>query len=174
MVHKLALVVALVSAGASSLSPAPQSSSSPQPNPSLVRVFVQTDDSGEGHELAARRESVRDLAAALAGKKKSIAVVDDEDKADLIVEILDRGVTVPRVVIGIGARPGEPTGMAGPVRVVVLRARLTFREESITFTNKNKPAENSRGWKSAADDIGNQVDKWIRDRRAEILRARGQ
>lgn len=173
MAHRLALVVALVSAGASPLSPAPQSSPSPQPNPSLVRVFVETDDIGEAHDLSERRESVRDLAAALARKKKTIAVVDDEDKADVVVEIVDRSVTVPKVVIGVGP-PGQRPGLAWPTRVVVLRAKLTFGGDSVTFTNKNKPAENSPGWKSAADDIGDQVDKWIRDHRAEILRARGQ
>lgn len=162
----------LVSAGASP-NPAPRSSPLPQPNPSLVRVFVQTDDTGEAHDLSERRESVRDLASALARRKKSITVVDDEDKADVVLAILDRSVTVPKGVIGVGP-PGQRPGLAWPTRVVVLRAKLTFGGDSVTFSNKNKPAENSLGWKSAADDIGDQVDKWIRDRRAEILRARGQ
>lgn len=161
MFHTFALALLVVSGAVQS-----------QPNPSLVRVFVQTDDRGEARELAARRESVRDVAAALAGKKKSIVVVDDEEKADVVVEILERGVTVPKVVIGIGARPGQPPGMTGPLRVVVLRATLTFDDEPIAFVNKNKPAETGRGWKSAAEDLGAQMEKWIAANRGEILRKR--
>ena len=57
----------------------------------------------------------------------------------------------------------------GPVRTAVLRVRLTFGEDSVVFTNKNKPAESARGWKSAADDIASQIEKWIADRRARIV-----
>jgi hypothetical protein len=49
---------------------------SPAPNPSLIRVFVATDQTGAGQELADRRTSVKDLAAALAAKKKSLVIVE--------------------------------------------------------------------------------------------------
>jgi hypothetical protein len=153
---------------------APQAPS-PTPNPALIRVFVQTDDQGESHELSDRRQSVRDLAEALGTKKKTLAVVDAADKADLVLEILDRSVTVPKVVMGLQPRPGDPSsipGMNAPVRVVTLRAKALLGDFTPVFSNKNKPAESPRGWQSAAEDIGGQIEKWIGERREEILKRR--
>jgi hypothetical protein len=89
-------------------------------------------------------------------------VVTKEDAADLDVEVIIRGLTVPKFVIGIGARPGDPPGGNAPLKVAVLRVRLTRGEVATDFTNKNKPGDTPRGWKSAADDIVDQIEKWIR------------
>jgi hypothetical protein len=142
------------------------------PHPALVRVFVHTDDDGDPSELAARRESVKDLSDALAEKKKTIAIVTDEDAADLAIEVRDRSLTVPRVVFGVGARPGQPPGGDAPMRAVVLRVVLIWAGEPFEFRNKNTVAETRPGWKSAADDLAKQIDKWIAERRNEILRRR--
>jgi hypothetical protein len=40
------------------------------------------------------------------------------------------------------------------------------------FANKNSPLESNGGWKSAADDVAKQIDKWIVDHQAQILAAR--
>jgi GH15 family glucan-1,4-alpha-glucosidase len=48
-----------------------------------------------------------------------------------------------------------------------------FGREVLEFTNKNKPPEAARGWESAADDIGDQVDKWAVSHREEIFKRRG-
>ncbi len=138
----------------------------------LVRVFVHTDDDGEATELADRRQSVKDLSARVASKKKSVVVVDAEEDADVILTVDDRALTVPKVVFGMGARPGQPPGGTGLVRVAVLHVTLTWIDASAKFSNKNKPFESPRGWKSAADDIGDQVDKWISAHRADIVLAR--
>jgi len=167
MVQVLTLAVALLGVGAQAPTAAP--------DPSLVRVFVRTDDMGEPRELAARRESVRDLSAALASRKKSLVIVYTRNAADVVLDVLDRGVTVPKVVIGLGARSGDPTtipGMAQPARQAVLRVAMTAGAEPMIFTNKNKPNDSSRGWKSAADDVVNQVDKWVKARREEIIKRR--
>ncbi len=140
--------------------------------PSLVRVFVHTDEDGEATELAARRQSVKDLGSAIASKKKSLALVDAEENADVVLTIDDRAVTVPKIVFGLGARPGQQPGGGGVVRVVVLHMTLAWSNRSTRFSNKNKPFENPRGWKSAADDIANQVEKWIAAHRADILQGR--
>lgn len=163
------LMIALVLAAPA----VPSQTPTPTPNPALVRVFVKTADGGQASELAARRESVKDLEDALQSKKKTIAVVDREDDADLVLEVLTRGVTVPKVVLGLGPRPNEPPTLPTPVRVAVLRTQLTFGREVMEFTNKNKPPEAARGWESAADDIGDQVNKWAAGHREEILRRRG-
>jgi hypothetical protein len=143
----------------------------PPPNPSLVRVFVHTEDAGESSELSARRDSVKDLTAALANKKKSVAIVESEDAADVVVEIVSRGTVVPKVVIGLTPR-GQPPG--ANVRVAVLQVRMEWLTEKVQLSNKNKPNDNPGGWKSAAGDVADQIDKWINERRAAILRARGR
>jgi hypothetical protein len=167
MDHSLVLAAMLVLTSQSK-------AATPQQPANLVRVYVYTaalDDA----EVAARRASVEDLRAALAGKKKDLVLADTEAVADVTVEVVERAVTIPKVVFGMGVQPGQRPGFpgtAGPVREVHLLAKLTFREESAVFGNKNTPIESGGGWKSAADDIAKQVDKWIVDHRAQILRAR--
>ncbi len=149
-------------------------SAATQPDPKLIRVFVHTDDSGQADELAARQQSVKDLSDALRAKKKVLVLVPEEDQADVVVSVNGRGLTVPRVVMGVGARPGEPPGGGAPARVVQLSASARAERvgEKETFKNKNSPLESQMGWKSAADDIAKQIEKWITDRRAAILEAR--
>jgi hypothetical protein len=142
------------------------------PNPALIRVFVHTDDGGDAAERTERRESVKDLTDALAGKKKTIAIVTDEDLADLTIDVLDRSLTVPRVVFGVGARPGQPPGGNAPMRAVVLRVELTWAGEPFEFKNTNTVAETRPGWKSAAGDLAKQIEKWVVERRAAILERR--
>jgi hypothetical protein len=121
----------------------------------LPRVFVTTSERGEGAELANRRQSVKDLRAALAGKKKTLTLTEDEDRADITIEVMDRTTSVPRVRIGL-ASPG------GPSRAARLRVKLTRgNDDPVEFTNKNTAFEDLRGWESAADDIAKQIEKWI-------------
>jgi hypothetical protein len=65
---------------------------------------------------------MKHLIAALA-KKKPLAIVDDEDKADVVVEVIDRGLTVPRVAFGSSTMTGggTPGPAPPPTRVVHLR-----------------------------------------------------
>jgi hypothetical protein len=144
-------------------------------NPGLIRVHVHTDDDGDARELAGRRQSVADVAAALAAKKKLLTVVGEDDEADLVIDVIERTWTVPKIVIGLGTRPGQPPGVGGaPARAVQLRVslRLAGRDDPVSFRSRNSPLESSRGWKSAADDLASQMEKWIAERRAAILAAR--
>lgn len=156
----------------------PQSASAAlQIDPTLIRVHVRTDDSGDATDLAARRESVRDLAAAIGAKKKVLVIVADEDTADIVLEVMDRGVTVPKVVFGVGPRPGQRSDPGALfTREVQLRVTLELAraEDSVEIKNKNRATESSSGWKSAADDVAKQVEKWIADRRAKILALRAR
>jgi hypothetical protein len=70
-----------------------------------------------------------------------------------VVEVVDRAVTIPKVVIGVGPAGGPAgSGPATPARAVHLRVKLTYGEKSaLPFTNKNAPIESSGGWKSAAE-----------------------
>lgn len=139
----------------------------PQVASKLVRVFVHTDDGGQAAELGGRRESVKDVSAWLADKKKDLVIVKDEDQADVVVEIVERTFTVPKVIFGMAGRPGQP--VVAPARVVHLEVSLTQGAATFEFTNKNAPLEAAGGWRSAADDVAKQIHKWIVDHRAQIL-----
>ncbi len=157
-----AAMAAFLSAAAPGFALAPQAKTP-------VRIHVSTDDTGDPDELANRRASVRDLASALTGKKNVFIAAADEDDAELVVEVIGRGLTVPRVIIGLGPRPGQSTISSGPSKAADLRARLTTRPgEIVDFRNKNKAADNPRGWKSAADDIADQIERW---QRARVVRS---
>jgi hypothetical protein len=158
-------VALAVASGAALHTSAQQSEAETRGAMTVARVFVKTDEGGEGSELAGRRQSVTDLSAAFASRKKAFVVVDNEAKADLIVEVVDRSVVTPKVVMGLSPRPGDPSsiaGMNGPVRTAVLRVRVLRQEYTPIFTNKNKPAESAPGWKSAAEDLAGQIEKWMK------------
>jgi len=145
------------------------------PDPKLIRVYVFTEASDDAAETAARRESVKDLSTGLAGKKKTVVIVDDEDRADVAIEVIERTRTVPRVVFGLAARPGQPSsGVPPPARVVHLKVTLTHRGESVELKNKNSPLESAGGWKSSADDIVKQCERWIVENHALVLANRGK
>ena len=135
-----------------------------QKGDAVPRVFVHTEPEGQEDELEARRQSVKDLTAALAGKKKLLVLTESLEESDIEVEVIDRGVNVPRVVIGMGSRPGQPPGGNAPARTVILRVRLTDGAKTVELKNKNAPFESARGWKSAADDIARQIEKLIAHR----------
>ena len=141
------------------------------PDPALIRVYVHTADGGHAEELAARRASRKDLATALAGKKKVIVVVEDEDTADVSIEILGRSVEVPRVVIGLAGRPGQPSS-PGLVRLGMLNVSLESGPVTLALSNKNRTNDNPGGWRSAAENIADQTEKWVRDHRDAILKRR--
>ena len=141
----------------------------------LVRVCAHTDDAGDVPARDARRESLKDLRAALNNKKKDLVLVKTEDEADVLVEVVDRTTTIPKMVFGPvvpSSQPSRGTGGASPVRAVHLRVTLTYHGDPVIFTNKAALIESAGGWRSAADDIAKQVDKWIVDHRAEILAKR--
>jgi deoxyribodipyrimidine photolyase len=141
----------------------------------LVRVYAHTDDAGDVPARDARRESLKDLQAALTDKKKDLVLVKTDDEADVLIEVVDRTTTIPKVAFGPVVSSGQPSrgpGLASPVRAVHLRVSLTYRGDPIIFTNKAALTESPAGWRSAADDIAKQVAKWIVDHRAEILAKR--
>ena len=141
------------------------------PDPALIRVYVHTAEGGHPDELAARRSSQKDLASALAGRKKLLVVVVDEALADVSLEITGRTITVPRVVIGLAGRPGEPPS-PGLVRLGTLAVALESGPTTLALANKNRTNDNPGGWKSAAGNIADQIEKWVREHREAILKRR--
>ena len=151
----------------------PQASAPAQADPTLVRVYVSTTPAGSVEDSAARRESVAHLKAALGAKKKEVVVAEDEEKADVTIDVVGREVSTPKIVIGLGPRPGQP-GTQAPSRMVHLRVELEAPrlETTLQFENKTRIYDTGPGWKSAADDVAKQVLKWIADHRARILEKR--
>jgi hypothetical protein len=145
-----------------------QTPAAPPANPSLIRVWVDPD-SDDIKELAA---SVKDLAESVASKKKSLVTVADEDLADVTVHVVQRLVEVPKLVFGVGSRPGEPPGGVTTLKTAKLQVQLRFGDMQVSLANKNKAYDNPRGWKSAADDLADQIDKWVGQYRAEIIKSR--
>lgn len=150
-----------------------------QGDPAIIRVFVHTADVGHADELAARRESLAHLAQAIAAQKKGgvLAVVDAESSADVLVEVIERQIKVPKVVFGLGpTRSGGRTqpSMAPPTRHVTLLVTLALASgaDPVEIRNKNRVVESEAGWKSAAADVAKQIEKWTSDRRAAILKER--
>jgi hypothetical protein len=168
MTGLLSLLVALAFQAAATPAPAPA------PDPRLVRIYVQPEVAGAGIDLEGKRQSVKDLMSSLAGKKKTLAVVAAESDADAVVELAERSVVTPKFVMGLGPRPGESTALATPQqRQPVLRVTLRSGQETLGFTNKNKPIESPTGWKMAAGDVAGQIEKWAAAHRDEIVKRRG-
>ena len=150
----------------------PQAGAPVQPDPALVRVYVATSPAGSAEDSAARRESVAQLKAALGAKKKEVVVAEDEEKADVAIDVVGREVSTPKIVIG-WPRPGQPRTQA-PSRLVHLRVELEAPrlETTLQFENKTSIYDTGPGWKSAADDVAKQILKWIADNRTRILEKR--
>ena len=170
-------VLISISLGAGQQAPA----ATPQPDPKLIRVHVKTDDVGDPIEVEARRDSVKHLAVEIAEKKKAgmVAVTSVTD-ADVFVVVEGRGVIVPKVVIGLSGGMGSPGGRPGPAAQPVRNAQLRVMFQiagdtgSIPIANKNRVNENESGWKSAAEDVVKQLEKWIKEHREAILAARSR
>ena len=128
----------------------------------LPRLYVFTDKSPGDGFLKEREQSVKDLRHSFGGRKKVLTVTDAEEKADVVIEVVELTTTVPKVSIGVGSRTstGSP-GMTMPARAVHLRVRATRGEEAIEFTNKTTPLGNPQGWTAAADDVAKQIEKWL-------------
>jgi hypothetical protein len=123
--------------------------------------------------LTTQRESVKHLSEALAKQKKLLVLVGKEELADLTVEVKERSADLPKVVVGIGARPGQPPASPGaPARTVHLRVGLDWKHGDAELMNKNKPLESQRGWVSAAENLAKQIEQWITEHRQRLIDTR--
>jgi hypothetical protein len=153
------------------------SAGSAQTDAALVRVYIDTRPEAADAGLTERQQSGKDLAAALGSKKKLFTIVEDEDKADVVLQVQGRAVTVPKIIIGIGPRPGQaadPNTRPTPEAQLRVGVSLAHADESVEMRNKNRAYDNPGGWKSAAEDIAKQIEKWVGDRRAKIMAARSK
>ena len=68
----------------------------------------------------------------IASKKKSLALVDAEEKADVVLTIDDRALTVPKIVFGIGARPPRTARAASSTAAGECCESWTGRDQTVT------------------------------------------
>jgi hypothetical protein len=127
----------------------------------LPRLYIFTETSPDDSFLKEREQSVRDMRDVFASRKKVLTLADDEEHADVVVQVLERTTTIPKVRIGFSPPDPSMPGANMPARTVRLRVRATRGQEKIEFTNKNTPFENDRGWQAAADDVAKQIEKWV-------------
>jgi hypothetical protein len=160
----VAVVFSLAITGLTSPSSGPAQSS-------LIRVFVEAEHD-TNIEVDDLKTSAKDLSAALAAKKKALTLVDDRDKADVVVVVVDRAIEVPKVVMGVDVRPGRSASAGAPVSRAFLKLTVTSGPSKVDLKNKNMANDNPKGWKSAAEDLADQVEKWIDKNRTEILARR--
>ncbi len=133
----------------------------PAPAEALIRVCVLPAGDAGAADL---RESAKDLSKIFADKRKDF-VLTAEEQADVVVTVMDRAVTVPKVAIGVVStgRMGSPT--PGPIRELHLTVTLSSGGTDVEITNKNVARESAGGWKAAAADVAKQVEKWIAEHR---------
>jgi hypothetical protein len=123
----------------------------PADQPRGARVYIYTAESPSGggsEEEQGRRDSVRDLRDAMA-HKKGITLVDDRDRADVVVE-----------VIGREKREGPEGGFGG-------KSVTQFGDTILRLRVKAGDAESEiKGigqayWGRAAKDAADRLTKWI-------------
>ena len=142
---------------------APGHAAQKAPAPSPTRVYVFTDPTGDAADLRDRQQSVKDLRTALSRKKKTMTIVDDDDRAEIRIDVLTRTTEVPKFHIGFTpAGPPGVAGVSGPVRVARLRVKIARPDaDPVELVNKNSPSESQGGFISAAEDLASQIEKWI-------------
>ena len=142
----------------------------PAPETPVVHVFVKTDAMPDHANVALWRQSIEDVAAAIGQSKKPLTRVTSEADGEVTLQLIERSVITPKVVIGLPPRPSDPIPGMTPVRTIQLRVKLTAGKHTLEFANKNKPYDSAEGWRAAAQDVANQVVKWIDGHRAELLK----
>jgi site-specific recombinase XerD len=129
-----------------------------------IKVFVFTNEVPSGsvdEQLQARRESLQDLAKALAGPKyrSTLSVVKSRDEADVIVELVSRGETTKSgssnsTHAAGGAASSESRSSS------VTKQFLKFRMSAGQHTD-NLTTEDQLRWPDMAERAADDLARWI-------------
>lgn len=153
---------------------APVTGQSPKVQPLSVYVFTAETEGGfVDADSKQRADSVRDLREALR-KKKTVIVVESSDDADLLVEVLRRGLdetgkTSTKTSAGLGGLYSTTTKDTE----AMVRTKLTVGEYSTEIVGKND-GRITNVWRTAANNAANQIDKWINANRDRVRQSKAK
>jgi hypothetical protein len=130
-----------------------------QPAGPCVPVFVTTAGSKAGF-TDPNKDNIHtrdDLADSLKGKK-AVCLVDAQDKATIVLEVLGRG------------KEGVTAGMFGAGRDCIVRVKFRFRDFETEMVGSAMGGTMASGgaWSKAAGKVGKQVEQWVIENRAKI------
>jgi hypothetical protein len=137
-------------------------------DPEPVRVFLKPAvEAGQliiGDEVKGRVDSTTDLAAALKGKKKTLALVDDPATAQLTVEVIERSE------VGLGKQQRNTvTGTLDEKKGRRVTARITTaagQSGDVSYTSEGEILM----WRNATIGLAGKIDSWIKENRAALQR----
>lgn len=132
-----------------------------------VRIYLFTAPSKGGFvdaDSKDRADAVQDVLKVL-GKKKTVIVVGQADKAEVTLEITRRGWELANGTF-LGSKPIYNDNRVSQEGLV--RATLTVGDYSTDFVGRG--GHMAGMWSNAAGDLASKVDKWIKDNSARIPR----
>ncbi|WP_058187344.1 hypothetical protein [Terracidiphilus gabretensis] len=137
----------------------------------LIRVYVQA---GSG-EFAANgaEDSAGDLSRSLAGKSKTLRVVENPSDADIVLRIDSRNVRKELSSVNTYTSKSDDgkktTSTTSPTMqtINVLHATLLAGSSEIPMK-----AESSLSWRLASGNMASNVEKWARQNYAKLLERR--
>lgn len=159
----LNLACFLVLQALTSLSP------SPDPPKASIRVFITSEVLQDGWVAPGaqeRADSARDLAGSIRYRNGLLAVTDDRNRADLVVQVTggERGDAEASV--------GQVTRY-GLVYAKVLRGRTVWATVYVGETSfKFMGTTDRRYWSHAAEDLAQDLQRWAKDNYDRILERR--
>lgn len=146
----------------------------PQSEP--VAVFLGPIPSAEGFVVGTNRfqDSYRDLRDELkknADFRQTIRLVATPEEAQLIVEIVDRGLADTGMRTGTAVATGPNTAVANtvPVRAKQLGARLAVRGSNYRLDIDGAAGIRLRTYRNQARNVLRQVVDWVNANRAKLV-----
>jgi hypothetical protein len=147
-------------------------------NPIRVYAFVKAGPPSEFIDRGSRQavdtnDSLRDLIEQLKKKKKIVRLVGDQTQADVLVEML--GKHVEQSATTTTRRDVFVPGVAhtSPNHFFYVSAVLTAGDYS-TELSGGSTAVMGRLWRDAASDLADNIEKWITDNGAQLLKRRAE
>ena len=136
-----------------------------QASPDFIRVHVFTasadSSTSSDRQIKEREDSADDLREALqatAGRLEMIQLVEDQDRADVVIEVLSREeqmMSRAPTAGNLGSRRMEP---------VAPRERRVFVRLTVPAVDHTDDIEglDRGGWRRVAENVAVQIDAWIR------------
>ncbi len=131
-----------------------------------LRVYCEAADQ-DGFVDPELADSLRDLRDALRGKKKTLRLVETRDEADLVARVEER----LRERVAREPSLGELilTGASAYRAKVVKAVYVSLEADGSSFPVRGS---DDLFWQLAAEDAAGRIDRWLKQNRERLLRAR--